>query len=247
VSTKIAMGVTNLIFDIPTGQGTKMETRNVAINFAHSLIGLCRQLGIRVEAALTLGEQPLGYNIGPALEAKEALQVLENVGLDNGKSVSVREKAIELAGILLELGGLTGLGKGTKFAEEYLSSGKALKKFKEIIDIQGGDPKITSDNVTVGDYSLEVPATKDGYISQILNNSIKTICKAAGAPKDKGAGMILHTKQGEFVHEGDPLFSIYSNSESRLSLALQTCNSLPPFNIEGMIIRRIGSIPEKDV
>ncbi|MHA2253809.1 MAG: hypothetical protein ACXAD7_25880 [Candidatus Kariarchaeaceae archaeon] len=59
--------------------------------------------------------------------------------------------------------------------------------------------------------------------------------------------MILHAKQGEFVHEGDPLFTIYSNSESRLSLALQTSNSMPPYTIEGMIIRRIGSIPEKDV
>jgi AMP phosphorylase len=171
VSTKIAMGVDHLIFDIPTGAGTKMPERKQAINFAHSLIGLCRQVGIRVEAALTLGEQPLGFNIGPALEAKEALLVLENKDDKSKESISVKEKAIELAGILLEIGGLTRTGKGPQMANEFLTSGKALKKFQEIVEVQGGKANVTSDVVYAGDYHVEVPAAKDGYISQILNNS----------------------------------------------------------------------------
>ncbi|MHA2169661.1 MAG: AMP phosphorylase [Candidatus Kariarchaeaceae archaeon] len=247
VSTKIAMGVNNLTFDIPTGYGTKMPDRNIAINFAHSLIGLCRQSGIRVEAALTLGEQPLGFNIGPALEAKEALKVLEIKGQQNGKSVSVQEKSIELAGMLLEMAGLTVQGKGPTFANEYLKSGKALQKFKEIVEIQGGDPNISSDDIPVGEHSIEVKAAKDGYIVKVDNNVIKNICRAAGAPRDKGAGIVLLARQGDFVHEGDHIFTIYSNSESKLSLAYQTCNSTPAFNIEGMILTRIGSIPEKKV
>ncbi len=247
VSTKIAMSVNNLIFDIPTGLGTKMPSRSNAINFAHSLIGLCRQLGIRVEAALTLGEQPLGHNIGPALEAKEALQILENKTSESRVSISVKEKAIELAGILLEMGGLTSTNKGTQMAQEYIDSGKALQKFKEIIEIQGGDPNISSDDIQLGEYSLNIPAAKDGYITQVLNNSVKNICITAGAPKDKGAGIILHAKLGEFVHEGDVLFTIYSNSESKLSLAQQTCISMPAYTVEGMIIRRIGSSPEGEV
>ncbi|OLS27162.1 MAG: AMP phosphorylase [Candidatus Heimdallarchaeota archaeon LC_2] len=247
VSTKIAMGVDGLVFDIPTGYGTKMKDRKVATKYAHSLIGLCRNLGIDVEAALTLGEQPLGFNIGPALEAQEALRVLENVKTDNVRAVSVKEKSVELAGILFEIAKICPPGKGAALAEEYLTSGKALKKFKEIVEIQGGDKNITSESVTIGDYNSEIPAPKDGYIASIDNKIIKNVCTAAGTPRDKGAGIILHAKVGEFVHEGEKLFTIYSDTEAKLSLAIQTATTQLPFTIEGMIISRVSSIPEKNI
>ncbi|MHA2030677.1 MAG: AMP phosphorylase [Candidatus Kariarchaeaceae archaeon] len=247
VSTKLAMGIDGLVFDIPTGYGTKMEDRKHATNYAHSLIGLCRNLGINVEAALTLGEQPLGFNIGPALEAQEALKVLENPRIDNVRAVSVKEKSVELAGILLEVAKISPRGKGSIFAEEYLNSGKALKKFKEIVEIQGGDKDITSKEIVIGEHSEDIPATKDGYISNINNMIIKSVCTAAGAPRDKGAGIVLHSKVGEFVHEGEKMFTIYANSEAKLSSAIQTAITQIPFTIEGMIISRVSSIPEKNV
>ena len=242
VSTKIAMGIDNLVFDIPTGPGSKMPDRNKAVNFAHNLIGLCRGVGIRVEAALTLGEQPLGFAIGPALEAREALQVLEG----NGPN-SVIEKSVDIAGILLELGGMVGTGSGPDLAMEILQSGKALTKFKEIIETQGGDPSITSEEVPIGQYQTTIKAAKDGYIVGVDNKCINVIAKAAGCPKEKEAGIVLHARQGDYVHKGDPLFTIYSVSESKLTLASQTANSQNPMLLEGMIIRRIGSIPEKNV
>ncbi|MFV2014564.1 MAG: AMP phosphorylase [Candidatus Heimdallarchaeota archaeon] len=247
VSTKLAMGVGGLVFDIPTGLGTKMENRKHATKYAHSLIGLCRNLGINVEAALTLGEQPLGFNIGPALEAQEALRVLENFPSDNARAVSVKEKSVELAGILLEIANLCPLGKGSVLAEEYLTSGKALKKFKEIIEIQGGDKNISSESIVMGEYFEDIPAPKDGYISRIDNKMIKNVCTAAGAPRDKVAGVVLHSKVGEFVHEGEKLFTIYSNSDAKLSSAIQTATTQIPFVIEGMIISRVSSVPEKNI
>ncbi|MHA2503950.1 MAG: AMP phosphorylase [Candidatus Kariarchaeaceae archaeon] len=242
VSTKIAMGINNLVFDIPTGQGSKMPDRNKAINFAHTLIGLCRGVGIRVEAALTLGEQPLGYSIGPALEAKEALEVLEGGGPN-----SVIEKSVDLAGILLEMGGLAAGGSGADVAMDILKSGKALAKFKDIIEHQGGDPKITSADVQVGTYQQTLTAPKDGYVVGIDNKSVNNIAKAAGCPKDKESGIVLHARQGDYLHQGDPLFTIYSVSESKLSLASQTALTQSPMMLEGMIIRRIVSISEKKI
>jgi len=242
VSTKIAMGVRNLVFDIPTGEGSKMPSRTEAIEFAHRLIGLCRSLGIKVEAALTIGDLPLGNNIGPALEIKEALSVLENNGPQN-----VREKSTDIAGILLELGGMAKPGKGAIIATEYIESGKALSKFKEIVEIQGGDPNITSNSIPVSDYNLTVTAPIDGYVIKIDNHSINSISKAAGCPKDKLAGLILHVRRGEFVNEGDKLFTIYASSESKLSLASQLAVSQPICIIEGMVITRISSMSERNI
>lgn len=242
VSTKVAMGVNNMVFDIPTGVQTKMPSRTKAIDFAHSLIGLCRQVDIGVESALTLGYQPIGFNIGPALEAKEALEVLEGRGPN-----AVIEKSVELAGILLEMGGLSPYGTGAKLAQEFIKNGKALAKFQQIVEAQGGVQNITSDKVELGDHQHAIKATTDGYVAGIDNKQIKRICNAAGAPREKKGGISLHVKMGEFVHAGDPLFTIYASSESKISAAIQVATSMSPHNIEGMIISRISSIKEKDI
>ncbi|MCY3413649.1 MAG: AMP phosphorylase [Candidatus Heimdallarchaeota archaeon] len=242
VSTKVAMGVDKLVFDIPTGPQTKMPSRAKAIDFAHDLIGLCRQVDIGVESALTLGNQPLGNNIGPSLEAREALEVLEGRGPN-----SVIEKSIELAGILLEMAGLSSAGNGATTAHEYIKTGKALVKFQEIIEAQGGDPDMTSKKVEVGTYTDTVKAATDGYISSIDNRYIKKILSAAGCPRDKLGGMVLHKKNGEFVSTDDPLYTIYTSSDTKLTAALQVARTQNPYTIEGMIISRISSISEKNI
>lgn len=242
VSTKVAMGVNKLVFDIPTGPQTKMPSRNKAINFAHNLIGLCRQLDIGVESALTMGNQPLGRNIGPALEAKEILEVLEGKG-----SNTVIEKSTELAGILLEMAGLSSIGKGANSAHEYIKTGKALVKFQEIIEAQGGDKEMASTKVEIGEYSYTINAAMDGYISSIDNYNIKKILSAAGCPRDKLAGMVLHQKIGKHVKDGNPLYTIYTSSDSKLTAAIQVARTQNPFTIEGMIISRLSSITEKNV
>lgn len=237
VATKLAMGVDKLAFDIPTGPQTKMKDNAEALEFAHSLINLCRQLDIRVEAALTLGDQPLGRNIGPAMEAIEALQVLEGKG-----PASVIEKSVEIAGMILEMGGLANLGQGSTIAHEYIKSGKALAKFQEIVEVQGGEKGITSKSVEIAEYKFEVKAQMDGYIQGIDSKLISAVANAAGTPKFKKAGIRLNYRIGDFVHKGDSLFEIYSPSDTKLASAVQVATTSPPFIIEGMIIRRIGSI-----
>ncbi|MHA1400675.1 MAG: AMP phosphorylase [Candidatus Heimdallarchaeaceae archaeon] len=239
-SKKISTGVDYLVLDMPTGAGTKMPTREDAISYAQEATELGRRLGIRVEAALSYGEQPVGRAIGPALEAREALYTLEGKG-----SKSVLEKSVELAGILFEMAGLAPATQGPALAYQYIKSGKAKEKMEEIIGIQGGDPSVKPEDIPVGSKTMTIEAPKDGYIVKLSNSAIKKVAFTAGAPRHKEAGVFLHKKIGEFVRKGEPLYTIYANSESRLTEAINIGASLQPYSIEGMIIQRVSSGPRK--
>jgi len=235
LSKKIAMGVKYLVLDIPEGKGTKVESMEKAVELANMFTNIGAMLGVSVEAAITYGEQPVGHAIGVALEAKEALMALE------GKSVSTSlvEKATGLAGILLEMTGKAEIDTGKGIAKEILSSGKALKKMKEIIDAQGGDPNIKSDDIEVGRYTAEYKSPADGFVVSVNNVAIMEIVRAAGAPEDKGAGVVLHKKGGRHVKKGETLITIYSNNEARLDEALSLTRTLQPILIEGMIRKKV--------
>ncbi len=231
LSKKLAMGTRYLVLDIPEGRGTKAETMDQAIKLSKIFTEISYRLGIRLEAAITYGDQPVGHAVGPALEAKEALTTLEG----NIVSTSLVEKATGLAGILLEMTGKASPGRGQEIAKNILSSGKALKKMKEIIEAQGGDPKIKSDDIPVGQYKADIESPADGYVVSIDNKAIMAIVRAAGAPDDKGAGLIVHKKGGSYVRKGESLITIYSNSESRLERAIAVARTSEPIVVEGMI------------
>ncbi len=235
MAKKVAMGVKYLVIDIPQGKGTKAETMEDAMKLARMFVDIGQKLNVHVEGAITYGDQPIGHAVGPALEAREALMTLE------GKipSTSLVEKATGLAGILLEMTGRTPPNRGSEVAKEILKSGKALKKMREIIEAQGGDPKIKSEDIPIGQYTADIEATADGYVVSIDNRAIMAIVRAAGAPKDKGAGVIVHKKGGRYVKKGEPVMTIYSNSEARLDEALSLARTLEPVIIEGMIRKRI--------
>ncbi|MHA2358113.1 MAG: AMP phosphorylase, partial [Candidatus Heimdallarchaeaceae archaeon] len=237
-SKKISTGVDHLVLDIPTGEGSKMPTRDDAISYAQESTELGRRLGIHVEAALSYGEQPLGKAIGPALEAREALDTIAGKG-----PTSVFEKSVELSGILFEMAGLAPAGQGPALAADYIHKGKTKEKMEEIIGVQGGNANVKAEDIPIGQYSASITAPKDGYIIKLSNSAIKKIANAAGTPRHKEAGMILHKKIGDFAKKDEELMTIYSNSESRLTEALNLSANLNPFISEGMIIKRISSGP----
>ena len=235
LAKKVAMGVRYLVIDIPQGRGTKAETMEAAITLSRMFVDLGQKLGMHLEAAITYGDQPIGHTVGPALEAKEALMTLEG----NWVSTSLVEKASGLSGILLEMTGRVPPNRGAEVAKEILKSGKALKKMKEIIEAQGGDPNIKSDDIPLGQYTADVEAPADGYVVSIDNRAIMAIVRAAGAPRDKEAGVYIHRKGGRYVKKGEPVMTIYSNNEARLDEALSLARTLEPIVIEGMIRRRV--------
>ncbi len=234
VAKKFAIGIDHMVWDLPVGIEAKLTSRDTAIEIGNKAVELCRRIGIQAEAAVTYGEQPLGHGIGPALEAREALQVLQGKG-----ATSTREKCLEIAGILLELGGKAPSGKGANLASKILESGKALEKMKEMVAAQGGDDNISPEKIPIGTHSAIIHSTRDGYVIGISNHAISRIARAAGCPSIHTAGIYLHKKLGDFVEEGDPLLTIYSESETKLSEAMALAESINPISIEGAIIARI--------
>jgi len=238
MSKKYAMGSQYVLIDIPTGKGVKVENVEEARSLARDFIELGKRLGQYLEVAITYGGQPIGHTVGPALEAREAVEALMT-GKGPG---SLIEKAVGLAGILLEMGGVASQGTGRKMAKEILESGKAYEKMKEIIEEQGGNPDVKPDDIPIGDKTYTFTAPAGGYVTFIDNRAITGIARAAGAPEDKGAGIELYVKVGEKVKEGDPLFTVHAETEARLDHAIVFARRSDPIRIEGMVLQRIGNI-----
>ncbi len=234
LSKELALGVNKMVLDLPQGYHTKCETLEDARRFSHKFIQLADRIGIDLECGITYGSQPVGYCIGPALEAKEALETLMGKGPG-----SLIEKSITLAGMLLELSGQE-RGQGAKIAEELLQSGKALKKFREIIAIQGGNPDIRPSDLPIGEYTHDYVAPSDGYVKGISNDLVKKLARAAGAPKMPGAGLKLFAKEGRKVSKGSKLMSIFAETEENLSSAIKVLEENTPIYIESMLLDRIG-------
>jgi AMP phosphorylase len=240
MSKKKAVGANFLVIDIPCGRGTKVKTIGDATLLAKDFITLGKKLHIKTQCAITYGEQPIGHAIGPALEAKEALEVL----MRKKNCTDVIDKATHLAGILFEM---TGKKNGQQLAIEILKSGKAEEKLREIIMMQGGDGEVTPDDIAVGEYGFDVTAERNGYVQWINNTGLVDIARAAGAPNNKGAGIILYKKIGEKVSKGDKLFTVYAEKSSKLERVRKNVDEEETVGVgerREMLIKRVKEIPE---
>jgi AMP phosphorylase len=138
--------------------------------------------------------------------------------------------------MVLELAGLAPRGGGRSLALGILESGKAYEYFRRIVEAMGGNPNVKPEEVEVGRYKAEIRAHTDGYITGVSNRAVAQVATTAGAPADRGAGVLLHVKKGHKVRAGDVLLEIYSNSETRLEEALKVAEALRPITIEGMVL-----------
>jgi AMP phosphorylase len=239
LSKKKAIGATHVAIDIPTGMGAKIKTRTEAYTLASDFVDLGKRLGLNIQCALTFGDQPLGCSIGPALEAREALTTLLG-----GGSPDLRDKAVSLAGMLFEM---VGVKNGRAKAQRMIDSGKAMAKMREIIAAQGGNPKVEPDDLPIGPEHAQVRSECAGKVIWLSTDDIVRVAREAGAPKEKGAGLVLHAKLGETVRKDGVLFEIYAERSSRLSSALELAEQLSPVALskkpsERMVLDRV---PEK--
>ena len=238
MSKKKAIGADYIVVDIPTGRGAKIKTTGEAQYLAQEFIELGRRLKIHVQCGVTFGEQPIGCAIGPALEAREALSTLMGEG-----PIDLINKATHLAGILFEM---MGAKNGVSEAKKILKTGKAEKKLREIIAAQGGDPEIKPEDIEIGPKIAEIQSNETGSIQWINNRTIAQIARVAGAPKTKGAGVLLKKKMGDKVNKGDILFQIYSKNRQKLNSAVLLAKNINPIGITGkfgekMLVDRIPS------
>ncbi|MFA4886800.1 MAG: AMP phosphorylase [Candidatus Nanoarchaeia archaeon] len=215
LAKKSAADSTHIVIDIPVGDEAKIQSRERAKDLGNKFVRLGKKLGLIIKPVISDGSQPVGNGIGPALEARDVLEVLMGDGPPD-----LREKSLFLAGTLLKMAGVK---DGFERAKEILESGLALKKMKEIIKAQGGDPNVTPEKISVGKYTYIAKARSSGKVVQISNHLVTRIGKAAGAPNDKGAGVYLHRKVGEVVKKGEVLCTIYAESKEKLENAKSLC------------------------
>jgi AMP phosphorylase len=239
MSKKKAVGADYVVIDIPTGKGAKFKTITDAQSIGKQFIELGRKLGIRVECASTFGEQPIGHGIGPGLESREYLRTIER---GRGEPDLIN-KVCHLAGVLFEF---RGMRNGEERAMQALKSGKAYKKIKEIIKEQGGNPKIRPEDIPIGSKNVKIKSKVSGKVWWMNNKGIIQIARAAGAPNDKGAGILLHKKLGSDVRKGDTLFEIFSEQTSKMNRALDITKKVNIMGIGKAHEMVLAEIPEEE-
>ncbi|HSB57825.1 MAG TPA: AMP phosphorylase [Nitrosopumilaceae archaeon] len=239
MSKKKAVGATHLVIDIPTGRGAKVKTVGEADLLAKDIIELGRRMRIHAHCVITHGEQPVGLSVGPALEAREALEVLMN----KRNIPDLFDKTCHIAGSIFEIAGKK---NGYNLAKDILHTGKAEKKIREIISLQGGNSKLKPDDIVVGDQVFQLKAKKTGQVLWMDNNILVEIARAAGAPKDKGSGIVFNKKSGDKVVRNEVLFTIYAEKSRKLSRAQDILDEQEPIGIgktTEMFIHKIKEPP----
>jgi AMP phosphorylase len=240
MSKKKAVGATHLVLDIPTGRGAKVKTISEADYLAKDLIELGRRLNMHTHCILTYGEQPVGYTVGPALEAREALEVLMN----ESNVPDLLDKTCNIAGAVFEM---TGRKNGYLLAKEIIQSGKAEAKLREIIKMQGGRSTIKPKDIAIGEETIKIKAKNDGKLLWINNNAIVEIARMAGAPKDKGSGVVFNKKIGDTVTKDDVIFTVYAEKTRKMSRTQELLSELEPVGVgkrADMMIHAVKEIPE---
>jgi len=215
LSKKLAAGSTHLILDIPVGPTAKVRHMREALRLRKLFEYVGDRIGIHIEVIITDGRQPIGRGIGPVLEARDVMQVLEN---DTAAPSDLREKSLRLAGRVIEFDPDVRGGNGYALARDILESGRALQRMNEIIDSQGRRAP-----VAVGSLSLDVKSKAAGMVSEIDNLLLARIARLAGAPMDKGAGVDLFKKLGDEVKVGDLLYRVYAEFAPDLRFATEQC------------------------
>jgi thymidine phosphorylase len=211
LSKKAAAGATHVLIDMPVGPTAKVRDAHAAEVLARQLQEVGLALGLQVRVVPTDGLAPVGRGIGPALEARDVLEVLR---CEAGAPGDLAARALQLAGQLLEFGNAAPVGKGLALAAEVLHEGRAWRKFQEICEAQGGmrEPPRAA-------YTRDVVAPRSGWVVAIDNRRLARIAKLAGAPKTASAGIDLHVQAGEFVERGQPLYTLHASSPGALAYA----------------------------
>ena len=180
---------------------------------------VAKALNIHLNIITSDGSQPVGRGIGPALEAKDVLAVLQS---DVNAPKDLRERALTLAGMILEFSPDVKLGDGKSLATQILDKGKAWKKFQVICDAQGGlRPPPTAK------FTQTILSPQRGRVVEINNRQIARLAKLAGAPYDKAAGVLLHTPLDSLVEKEESLFTVHAETKGSLNYALSLLDQIP--------------------
>jgi len=228
MAKKVATGVTHLIIDMPVGKTTKIPNMKIAKELERKFTYIAKRFGIKIKVIMIQTEDPVGMGVGPALEARDVLRVLQQ---KDNYPADLANKSIHLAGELLEICGKAKKGHGATMAWKSLESGAAWRKMQEIIKAQGGNPNVNSNDIVLAAHKKYYNAKKSGKIIFTDNKAINTIARILGAPKDQLAGIYLNKEYGDHVKKEERLFTLYARTKERIKLADKALEKLEIFKI----------------
>jgi len=219
LSKKVAAGSTHVVIDMPVGPTAKVRSPEAARSLGAQLSAVGAAVGLSVRVVESDGSQPVGRGIGPALEAWDVLSVLRNEPDAPG---DLRERALTLAGHVVELAAAADAAAALSVAREALASGAAFRKFQAICEAQGDmrePPRARFTHV--------VEAAGEGVVTSIDNRRLARAAKLAGAPTAPAAGAELHARLGAALLRGQPLFTLHAESPGELAYALAYAEANP--------------------
>jgi pyrimidine-nucleoside phosphorylase len=227
MSKKLAEGSDALVLDVKCGDGAFMKTLPRAKELAQSMVAIGRHAGVRTEAFITEMEAPLGHAIGNALEVVECIEALKGRGPS------------ELTAVVQQLGArMVALGDGADEAtagdrvNAALASGRALAKFAQLIECQGGDPRVVDDysRLPVAPGRADVVAPRSGYVIAlraeplgIASNLLGAGRSKVGDPVDHAVGIVTRVATGDQVRAGDLLAELHHRDGHGVAEAVTLC------------------------
>jgi len=211
LSKKIAAGSTHLVLDMPVGPTAKVRSDDAARELGDDMVRVAHEFGLLAHTVMTDGSQPVGRGIGPALEARDVLAVLQAA---KDAPQDLHDRAARLAGEILEMVKLAEVGTGTALAAATIADGSAWKKFVAICEAQGGmrEPPTAA-------HTRVVRASRPGRVTSFDNRKLAKVAKLAGAPTAGAAGIDLHCVLGDSVGKDDPLYTIHAETPGELDYA----------------------------
>jgi pyrimidine-nucleoside phosphorylase/thymidine phosphorylase len=224
MSKKMAEGIDALVLDVKTGDGAFMKTEGDSRALAEAMRDIGRGMGKRVTVLITDMDQPLGHAVGNSLEVVESIETLKREGPADLEELSVEEAAwmIQLAGLAKDL------DAARVRVREALASGAGLQKFREVIELQGGDPRVCDDpsRLPQARERVEVKSDRAGYVAAIRCRAVGVAAMLLGAGRetvdsriDPAVGLIVHKKVGDQVEKGEPLMTLHVNDRRQLGEA----------------------------
>ncbi len=219
MSKKIAAGADAIVLDVKTGAGAFMKDLDDSKELAKAMVDIGNLVGRRTMAIISDMSQPLGYAIGNALEVKEAIDTLSGKGPKD-----LEELCLSLGSYMVLLAEKAKtLEEARSMLLEVIKNGKALKTLKTFLEAQGGDGTVVDnpDTLPQATYKIELEAKQDGYLSEMIADSIGTAAMLLGAGRatkesqiDLAVGLVLNKKIGDTVKKGESLVTIHSNREN---------------------------------
>ncbi|MCX8657039.1 pyrimidine-nucleoside phosphorylase [Gilliamella sp. B2894] len=218
MSKKLAAGADAIVLDVKTGDGALMKNMADSEKLAQEMVNIGNQIGRRTMAIISDMSQPLGYAIGNALEVKEAIDTLKGHG-----PADLTELVLTLGSQMVVLANKAKtLDEAREKLQEVIKNGKAVEKFKTLIEAQGGDNSVVDhpEKLASAPYQIALPALKSGYVSKIIADQIGIAAMQLGAGRatkediiDPAVGIMLHKKVGDKVAEGEALLTIHANTD----------------------------------